>query len=251
MSGLKLALVTGSAGALGSAISQRLADAGWRVIGIDLYENPQSDHFVAQLTDDVSQEVTWEAASRKVSELGPALDGLVHCAALQVCTSLLETPLASWDRVIGVNLGACYLGCRALQPALATGHGSVVAIGSIHARVTSANIAAYAASKGGLSAFVRALAIEWAQYKIRVNAVLPGAVDSVMLREGLRRGHLEGLDEQDLLDSLARRTVIGRIGRAEEIAEVTAYLLDSKRAGFITGTELAVDGGASIRLSTE
>jgi NAD(P)-dependent dehydrogenase (short-subunit alcohol dehydrogenase family) len=251
MTGLKLALVTGSAGTIGSAISQRLADTGWRVIGIDLHENPQSDHFVAQLTDDVSQAVTWEAASRKVNELGPTLDGLVHCAALQVCTSLLETPPASWDRVIGVNLRACYLGCRALQPALAAGHGSVVAIGSIHARATSANIAAYAASKGGLSALVRALAIEWAEFKIRVNAVLPGAVDSAMLREGLHRGHLVGVDEQSLLDSLAKRTVMGHIGQPGDVAEATAFLLDSERSGFMTGSELIVDGGACIRLSTE
>ena len=251
MSAMKLVLVTGSAGAIGSAISLNLANSAWRVIGVDLHENRQSDHFAAQLIGDVSHPSTWEAAARQVHELGPALDGLVHCAAVQICTPLLETLPDAWDRVIEVNLGACYLGCRALQPALATGRGSVVAIGSIHARATSANIAAYAASKGGLSALVRALAIEWAEYKIRVNAVLPGAVDSAMLREGLRRGHIEGDDEQLLIEALVQRTVLKRIGYPKDIAEAVTYLLDSERAGFITGTELTVDGGASIRLSTE
>jgi len=98
-----------------------------------------------------------------------------------------------------------------------------VAVSSVHAVATSANIAAYAASKGGLLALTRAMAIEFAPDDIRVNAILPGAVDTPMLRAGLNRGHVGNGTITDRLENLARKTVIGRV----------------------------VDGGATARLSTE
>ena len=196
----RLALVTGSAGAIGGAVAAHLTEIGWRVIGLDVELNAKKGNFVQQLEGDVSESETWDTAAVEVRKLGEELHGLIHCAALQVCSPLVETQPAEWKRVIDINLGGFYLGCHHLYPALAATHGSVVGIGSVHARATSANIAAYAASKGGMSALVRALAIEWASVGVRVNAVLPGAIDSVMLRNGLRRGHLTGVDYQVLLD---------------------------------------------------
>jgi NAD(P)-dependent dehydrogenase (short-subunit alcohol dehydrogenase family) len=122
---------------------------------------------------------------------------------------------------------------------------------SVHAVATSANIAAYAASKGGLLAFTRALAIEFAPDNIRVNAVLPGAVDTPMLRAGMNRGHVSGGDITTRLDNLARKTVNGRIGKPEEIAHAVYFLADENQSSFMTGQALIVDGGATARLSTE
>lgn len=244
----KLVVVTGAAGAIGAAIASRLARENWGVVGVDLKESPDRGPYAAQIVGDVARVETWQSVKDEVERLGAKLHGLVHCAALQVCKPFIETSLSEWRRVMDINLGGVYLGCHELHKYLAAGQGNVVGIGSVHARATSADISAYAASKGGLSALLRALAIEWARDGIRVNAVLPGAVDSQMLREGLARRRE---DVESGLAALAKKTVLGRIGFPEEIAEAVGFLLDNKRSGFITGTELVVDGGATIRLSTE
>lgn len=252
MSPAPLVVITGAAGAIGGAIAALLAQRGWRVIGLDQAPPPQSWDDTSYLQADVAAEQTWNAVATRVHALDGQLQGLVHAAAVQLCAPLTETSVAAWQRLMAVNLGAVHLACRACHAALKAGGGSLVMIGSVHARCTSSNIAAYAASKGGLSALVRALAIEWAPDGIRVNAVLPGAVDSAMLRAGLNRGHLDGAaGEEERLSALAHRTVAGRIGQPKEIAEATAFLLDPQRAGFMTGAELVVDGGATVRLSTE
>jgi len=121
----------------------------------------------------------------------------------------------------------------------------------VHAVATSANIAAYAASKGGLLALTRAVAIELAPDNIRCNAILPGAVDTPMLRAGLGRGHVHGDDILQRLDNLARKTVNGRIGQPEEIAHAIYFLADDRQSSFMTGQALIIDGGATARLSTE
>jgi NAD(P)-dependent dehydrogenase (short-subunit alcohol dehydrogenase family) len=121
----------------------------------------------------------------------------------------------------------------------------------VHAVQTSANIAAYAASKGGILALTRAMAIEFAKDNIRVNAILPGAVDTPMLRAGLDRGHVSGPSMSERLDNLARKTVNGRIGTPEEIAHAIYFLADDTQSSFMTGQALIVDGGATARLSTE
>jgi NAD(P)-dependent dehydrogenase (short-subunit alcohol dehydrogenase family) len=95
------------------------------------------------------------------------------------------------------------------------------------------------------------MAIEFAPNNIRVNAVLPGAVDTPMLRSGLERGHLTGKSMVDRLDNLAKKTVNGRIGTPEEIAHAIYFLADSEKSSFMTGQALVVDGGATARLSTE
>jgi len=126
-----------------------------------------------------------------------------------------------------------------------------VNVSSVHAIATSANIAAYAASKGAMLALTRALAIELASNNIRVNAVLPGAVDTPMLYSGLSRGHLQGDNVLDLVEQLGSKHVIGRVGQPQEIAEAIYFLADNNRSSFMTGQGLVVDGGATCRLSTE
>lgn len=246
-----LVVITGSAGAIGGATATLLARRGWRVIGLDVHLSKRPEDYLSELVGDISLATTWEAVHSEVNEAGGELQGLIHAAAYQVCAPLVETSEADWHKVMDTNLGSFYLAGHSLHGALVRGRGSVVAVGSVHARATSANIAAYAASKGGLSAMVRALAVEWASDGIRVNAVLPGAVDSAMLRDGLRRGHLAGTDTQALLDQLASRTVNGRIGQPDEIAAAIEFFLDADKSAFATGSELVIDGGATIRLSTE
>ncbi len=181
-----------------------------------------------------------------------SLDALVNNAALQISKPLLETSVEEWDAVMASNLRSVFLGAKLAYPLLkASGGGAIVNVSSVHAVATSANIAAYAASKGGLLALTRAIAIEFAPDNIRANAVLPGAVDTPMLRAGLGRGHVQGEDVLQRLDNLARKTVNGRIGQPAEIAHAIYFLADETQSSFMTGQALIVDGGATARLSTE
>ena len=129
--------------------------------------------------------------------------------------------------------------------------GAIVNVSSVHAIATSANIAAYTASKGGLLSLTRALAIELGSDRIRVNAVLPGAVDTPMLHAGLNRGHVHGRNPLELVEQLKSRHVMDRIGQADEIAQSILFLADDDRSSFLTGQALVVDGGATAKLSTE
>jgi NAD(P)-dependent dehydrogenase (short-subunit alcohol dehydrogenase family) len=181
-----------------------------------------------------------------------SLDALVNNAAVQVNKPLVNTSVEEWDMVIANNLRPAFLLSKLAHPLLKTaGGGAIVNVSSVHAVQTSANVAAYATSKGGLLAFTRAIAIEFAGDNIRVNAVLPGAVDTPMLRAGLNRGHLAGEDEHSRLDNLARKTVNGRVGRPDEIAHAIFFLADNTQSSFMTGQAMIVDGGATARLSTE
>jgi glucose 1-dehydrogenase len=176
----------------------------------------------------------------------------VHNAAVQVAKPLVETTLEDWDSVMASNLRFAFFGTQKSYPLLkASGAGAVVNVSSVHAVQTSANIAAYASSKGGLLALTRAMAIEFAPDNIRANAILPGAVDTPMLRAGLQRGHVGGATVTDRLDNLARKTVNGRVGTPEEIAHAIYFLADNEQSSFMTGQALIVDGGATARLSTE
>jgi NAD(P)-dependent dehydrogenase (short-subunit alcohol dehydrogenase family) len=150
------------------------------------------------------------------------------------------------------NLRSVFVGVKLAYPLLkAGGGGAVVNVSSVHAVQTSANIACYATSKGGLLALTRAMAIEFAPDNIRVNAVLPGAVDTPMLHAGLARGHVGQGNLNQRLDNLARKTVIGRVGTPREIANAIYFLADEDQSSFMTGQALIVDGGATARLSTE
>lgn len=182
----------------------------------------------------------------------PKLDALVNNAALQICKPLVETTVEEWDAVMNSNLRSAFLGAKLAFPLLkAAGESAIVIVSSVHAVQTSANIAAYAASKGGLLALTRAMAIEFAPDNIRVNAILPGAVDTPMLRAGLSRGHVTGGTITDRLENLARKTVNGRVGQPGEIANAIYFLADNTQSSFVTGQALIIDGGATARLSTE
>jgi len=251
MTAARLAVVSGTAGAIGGAIAEVLAADGWQVIGVDRRPAADALPLVDEIVGDVSLGSTWQAVAGRLISVKSGLHGLVHSAAMQLCSSLQETEETDWDRLIATNLKAVYLAGRALHASLVAAKGAVVGIGSVHAHATSNNIATYAASKGGMSALMRALAIEWAPDGIRVNTVLPGAVDSVMLRESLTRDHLNYGDVEDRLQQLSARTVIGRIGAPTEIAQMVKFLLDPASSSFVTGAEFVVDGGALARLSTE
>jgi NAD(P)-dependent dehydrogenase (short-subunit alcohol dehydrogenase family) len=240
------------AGGIGRATAGLFREKGWSVIGVDRAEMdggiPGGGLFVQS---DISSPADMQAIFEKVHGFASALDALVNNAAIQIAKPLVETTAEEWDVVMASNLRSVFLAAKLAHPLLSAAGGAIVNVSSVHAIQTSANIAAYAASKGGLLALTRAMAIEFAPDGIRVNAVLPGAVDTPMLRAGLGRGHVGQGNVHERLENLARRTVNGRVGRPEEIASAIHFLADNEQSSFMTGQALVVDGGATARLSTE
>jgi glucose 1-dehydrogenase len=249
----QVVLITGAGGGIGRATVHHFAANHWRVIGVDRNEFgqdfPQNGRFIQA---DISNPESTEQIFEQARTFNSTLHALVNNAAVQVAKPLVETTVEEWDAVMASNLRSVFLFVKLAHPLMrAAGGGAIVNVSSVHAIQTSANIAAYAASKGGLLALTRAMAIEFAPDDIRVNAILPGAVDTPMLRAGLGRGHVGQGNMQERLDNLARKTVSGRVGRPEEIARAIYFLADDEQSSFMTGQALVVDGGATARLSTE
>ncbi len=246
----RVALITGVAGGIGSATAQLFAESGWRVVGVDQHPSDLPGVFYFIETDLAKPDAPARIIDQVVTREG-RLDALVNNAALQICQPLLTTTAHDWDLIMAVNLRSALLLAQGAHPLLKARGGAIVNVSSVHALATSPNIGAYAASKGGLLALTRAMALEFAPDGIRVNAVLPGAVDTPMLHAGLGRGFSPGCDLQDKIKDLGSKHPLGRVGRSEEIGKAILFLADNGHSAFVTGQTLVVDGGAMARLSTE
>ena len=152
-----------------------------------------------------------------------------------------------------VNLKGPFLSMKYLYPLLAARKGAVVNVASVHALATSPGIAAYAASKGGLTALTRAAALDLADLEIRVNSVSPGAVDTSMLEQGRSRGgsNYSMHEIETLKSSISQKTPIRRIGHSVEIAKMIYFLSNNEVSSFVNGQNMVVDGGVLCRLCTE
>ncbi|PKO09725.1 MAG: NAD(P)-dependent oxidoreductase [Chloroflexi bacterium HGW-Chloroflexi-2] len=240
----RVMLITGAAGGMGRATVELFNEKGWIVIGVDRNEFGQS--FPGNglfIQADISDPTQLEEIYSSVRNFTVSLDAVINNAALQVVKPLLETTVEEWDAVMASNLRSVFLGAKLAYPLLKNkGGGAIVNVSSVHAIATSSGVGSYAASKGGLLALTRSMAIEFARDNIRVNAILPGAVDTPMLS-----AHLD----QIRLENLAKRTVNGRIGMPFEIAHAIYFLADDEQSSFMTGQSIVVDGGATAKLSTE
>lgn len=247
----KIAVVTGAAHGIGLATAMEYKKAGWYVIGIDKSRPAISsdiDRFIR--IDLANLKAVKQIFALLISE-EKVIHALVNNAAVQLVKPLVETEPEEWDALMAVNVRAAFLMTKYSFPLMRAKGGSIVNVASVHAIATSKGLAAYATSKGALVAMTRAAALELADYKIRVNAILPGAINTEMLRAGLARNYDVGDTDIASLQIMGRRQPLGRIGQPDEIAGAILFLTDDEKSAFISGQTLVVDGGATARLSTE
>ena len=242
----RTAVVTGVCGGIGSAIASRFAASGWEVLGIDRATSGPSTCGRFRSFDLSDWRELPQALKDLVADSG--VDALVNNAGVQSVTSIAALDDDDLLETFAVNVFAPFAALRALAPALAERAGSVVTISSVHAKATSAGMSAYAASKAAQLGMTQAAAIDLAPLGIRVNAVLPGAIDTPMLLAGMtaRQGGVEGS-----LGRLTAGTPMGRIGLAREVADLVEFLADSERSSYVTGQSFVIDGGALATLGTE
>ncbi|WP_058086500.1 SDR family NAD(P)-dependent oxidoreductase [Aquabacterium parvum] len=239
--GERVALITGAAGGIGRALVAVFEAQGWRVVSTDRVALDRASHVVGSLADLSSPDTPGGAAliAALRAETGGELSAIVHNAAFQVVKPTDELSPEDWQTTLNVNLMAPFWLTQAFLPELKARHGSVLAISSIHERLTKPGFVAYATSKSALSGMVRAMAVDLGG-QVRVNAICPAAIGTPMLKAGF-----DG--QPQAFAQLEAHHPIGRIGTPEEVAELAAFVC-SDRSPFMTGACLDLSGGISGRL---
>ena len=235
----KIILITGAAGAVGSAVAAAIRRAGGVAIATDLGRSAGID---AEL--DVTAEADWQRVTADIERKHGRLDGLVNAAGIVVLGTVEQLDFATWRRVLGVNLDGAFLGCKYSFPLLRKQGGSIVNLSSVSGLVGGHNLAAYNASTGGLSLLTKSVALHGARCKppVRCNAVCPAFIEGPMV-DGIAQG---ARDPATAKQKLTREIPLGRLGRPAEVADLCVYLL-SDEAAFITGADLPIDGGLTAR----
>jgi NAD(P)-dependent dehydrogenase (short-subunit alcohol dehydrogenase family) len=239
-----VAIVTGGASGIGLATVGVLLGQGWRVVALDLdtkaiaaAEAELQAHAgrIRFAEADVTDEARIAAVVAETEhDLGP-IKGLVTCAGIARDTPFLETTPEHFRRINDVNVVGTFIIARAVAEVMrASGGGAIVTIASVSGMLGNIGRSAYGASKGAIVNLTRVMATELARYGIRVNSVAPGPIDTPLVA---------AIHTNAIRDIWRERILLERYGTPAEIGEAVAFLLDGRRAGYITGQILAVDGG--------
>jgi NAD(P)-dependent dehydrogenase (short-subunit alcohol dehydrogenase family) len=238
-------LITGGLGGIGLQVAEHLLGQGAKVVVSDRAAQPSAalPQGAGYVSLDVTSEASWGTVIEGVVAEHGALTGLVNIAGVFTPgIPFQDMTLAQWRYHMDVNLDGSFLGCSLAMKAMAkTGGGSIVNFSSGLAHIMLSDGGAYCVSKAAVLALTRLAAKAGGKFGVRVNAVLPGAIDTPMLWGNLR----EGQDPQELIDMLVKQHPIGRIGQTRDIAQAVAFLLDPENS-FVTGALLAVDGGQLV-----
>ena len=252
----KVVIVTGGAKGIGEGCVQKFLDSNATVISFDLdnsslaNQNTKYADLVSRFSShvvDVSNEAQVEDAIAKVSSTYGRIDGLINCAGIQTYGSVTDTTEEIWDKTFNVNVKSMFLTAKHVAPVMITQKaGSIVNISSVQSLMSQKTVVAYAASKGAINALTRASAIDLAISGVRVNAILPGSVDTPMLRTSAEMHRGEKSIEEVLADWGAGHP-LGRIAKSSEIGDLAVFLVSDESA-FITGQAIVIDGGLSIQV---
>jgi NAD(P)-dependent dehydrogenase (short-subunit alcohol dehydrogenase family) len=240
----KIAVVTGGTSGIGRALSLGLAEAGAHVIAtarrqqqVDetAQEIESRGHQTLRCVSDVCDRASLEHLLVAVLERFGQVDILINCAGRIKRTPTLTMPEDEWNAILDTNLTGTLRACQVFgKPMLERGYGRIVNITSLNSFVALNEVAAYAASKAGVTSLTRSLAIEWSKKGVNVNAIAPG-----VFRTDL---NAQLLDSTPRGQELLMRTPMGRFGKTEELIGAAIYL-SSEAASFVTGQTLVVDGG--------
>lgn len=237
-----VALVTGAASGIGAATAERLGEDGFDLLLVDidgasgsaLARTLAGPTVAARFVEgDVSQPETWHRVRAICDDLG-RLDLLCINAGVLTRATVEELSPQEWNNQIGINLTQTFLAARSLMSLLRSTRGSMVCVSSVHARFGLKGCPAYAASKGGIEALVRQLAVEYGP-EVRVNAVVPGGILTPAWDDVSESG----------LDAASSRVCLQRLGRPGEVASIVSFL-GSADASYVTGASIVVDGGWGV-----
>ena len=254
----KVAIITGGSTGIGRGVAEAFAADGAAVVVHGLLGR-EVDATAAALRDagaraigvsgDVRDTATHEhLANAALSEFG-RIDHLVTSAGIQTYGDASTTTIEEYDRVFAVNVRGVFLAIHAAIDEIRRQRGTSTLITSVQGVATQSNVVGYTSTKGALNAMTRALAVDEAAHGVRVNAILPGSIDTPMLRSAAQQwsdGTASGVE--GMLADWGRMHPLGRIGTPAEIGAVCSFLA-SEKASFVTGAELRVDGGLLSRLA--
>jgi NAD(P)-dependent dehydrogenase (short-subunit alcohol dehydrogenase family) len=236
-------IVTGAGSGIGRAVAMRFVRDGWHVVAVDAEEaalsraatdaDPARFHQVAA---DITQPSTAGTIIDVAVAAAGGADVLVNNAAVSLGESFLDTRLDTWRRTLEVNLTGPFRCGQAVARWMVEGgrRGRIVNLASTNSLAAEGNAASYVATKGGVLALTRAMAVDLAPHGILVNAVLPGPIRT--------EGNAATFDEEPYRTGIRKGVPLGRAGTPEEVAGVVAFLAGAD-ATFITGAALVVDGG--------
>lgn len=235
----RVALVTGASRGIGAAIANGLGEAGAIVYGVGRSTQTDAAGAFQYRQCDVSDSAAIATLLAEVAECHGRFDVLVNAAGITLPGSVEADPMASFQRTLDLNLTAAYACCLAAVPhMLGSGGGSIINVTSIGAGLGFPGNPGYIASKGGLAAMTRALALDLGGQGIRVNNIVPGYVHTAMTHGSYSNPELNA--------ARAGRTMLGRWGQVEELAGAAVFLA-SPASSYVTGTDLHVDGGWSAK----
>jgi 2-hydroxycyclohexanecarboxyl-CoA dehydrogenase len=238
----RVAVITGGASGMGLATARRFAERGHRVAVFDIQEDAVQRAIdelgVAGHVVDVTDRAGVDSAVAAVrAELGP-IEILITSAGINATGAFTMISADEWARVLGVNLTGTFHCIQSVIPdMIAANWGRIVTISSSSAQSGAPQRAHYVASKGGIIALTKALAVEYSRSGITVNTIPPSIIDTPMARAGAASGDLPGG-----LEAIGQMTPVGRLGTGEDIAAACEYLC-SDEAGFVTGQQIGVNGG--------
>jgi NAD(P)-dependent dehydrogenase (short-subunit alcohol dehydrogenase family) len=235
----RVCLVSGAASGIGLATTRLLRSLGATIAAIDLEPAPETD---LSFRGDVAEASDVARLVQQVLERFGRVDVLVNSAGIGGVGDLEQTSPELWDDVMRVNVRSVYLMCRAIVPTMIEQRsGAIVNVASAIAETGLARRVSYAASKGAVLAFTKSLQVDCAPHGIRVNAVLPGTIDTPFVDRFLREAYS---DPEEGLRAIKARQLLGELGRADDVAHAIAFLA-SDASRFVLGTGLFVDGGLS------